>query len=411
VPTLFFVNRFFYPDLSATSQILTDLATHLAASGYTVQVVTSRLSYENPALSFVPREIALGVQIHRVATTRFGRANLLGRSFDYLSFYLAAFWHLLREVKRGDVVVAKTDPPLIGVVAAFSAHLKGAQLVNWLQDVFPEVGTALGMRVLGGPVAPVLRVLRDFCLKLAVANVVLGERMAKYLLGRSIPAERVTVIPNWADDTGITPMPHADNPFREEWALRGQFVVGYSGNLGRAHDARTILGAAQLLKDHSHIRFLFVGGGAKTEMVRNIVVAQRLSNVAFRPYQPREKLACSLGAVDLHLISLHPGVEGLIVPSKFYGIAAAGRPIAFIGDPRGEIGTLIARFACGESIHPGDEVSLARFIAALSEDAVRAAEMGARARVALDTNFSQRQSLAAWRNLLDQVLARERNGY
>jgi len=319
VPTLFFVNRFFYPDLSATSQILTDLAVHLAASGYRVQVVTSRLSYENPAISFAPREVTLGVNVVRVATTRFGRANLLGRSLDYLSFYLSAFWQLLREVKRGDVVIAKTDPPLIGVVAATAARLKGAQLVNWLQDVFPEVGTALGVRVLGGPVAPVLQVLRDASLKSAAANVVLGKRMAAYLLGRSLPAHQVVVIHNWTDDIGIVPTAHADNPLRREWGLADHFVVGYSGNLGRAHEMHTILGAARELRDQAHIRFLFVGGGAQLESARAVVSAQQLGNVDFRPYQAREMLSLSLGAIDLHLVSLNPAVEGFIVPSKFSG--------------------------------------------------------------------------------------------
>ncbi len=225
MPRLFFVNRFFYPDLSATSQMLTDLAAHLAAAGYAVEVVTSRLSYEDAAVRLAPREAALGLQIVRVATTRFGRANLLGRAFDYLSFYLSAFWHLLRAVKRGDVVVAKTDPPLIGVVAAAVARIKGARLVNWLQDVFPEVGSALGVRVLSGPAAAVLRSLRDASLRSAAANVVLGERMAGYLTGRAIPARQLTVIHNWTDDDGIRPRAHAENPLRGEWALADCFVV------------------------------------------------------------------------------------------------------------------------------------------------------------------------------------------
>jgi colanic acid biosynthesis glycosyl transferase WcaI len=404
VPTLFFVNRFFYPDPSATSQILTDLAEHLAAGGYKVEVITSRLSYENPALGFAPHETALGVQIVRVATTRFGRANLFGRSLDYLSFYLAAFWCLLLAVKRGDVVIAKTDPPLIGVVAAVAARLKGARLVNWLQDVFPEVGTALGVRVLGGPVAPALRMLRDATLKSAVANVVLGERMAGYMLSRSVPAHQVVVIPNWTDDVNIVPTAHADNPLRREWALADRFVVGYSGNLGRAHEMHTILGAAQLLRDQAHIRFLFIGGGAQLESVRSAVSAQQLGNVEFRPYQPRAMLGLSLGAIDLHLVSLNPAVEGLIVPSKFYGIAAAGRPMAFIGEPTGEIGTLVTRFSCGTSIAPGDVAGLAEFILLLAGNPVKAAEMGLKARYAIEENFGKHQSLGAWQSLVARVL-------
>jgi len=144
-----FVNRYFYPDHSATSQLLSDLCFFLADKGFQVHVVTSRQLYEDPEAELAEEEEVNGVKVHRVWTSRFGRTHLLLRAVDYLTFYLSAGYKLLSLVSREDVIVAKTDPPLISVVAWLVAKLKGAMLINWLQDLYPEVAMALEVRGMG----------------------------------------------------------------------------------------------------------------------------------------------------------------------------------------------------------------------------------------------------------------------
>ena len=397
---IFFVNRFFYPDHSATSQLLTDLATSLAGRGCLISVLTSRLCYDDPAKAFAAREQIQGVDVVRVPTTRFGRANILGRSLDYLSFYVAVFWTLARVVKRGDVVVAKTDPPLVSIVAGVATRLKGGVSVNWLQDVFPEAGAALGIRWLGGPLGKMIRYLRDRNLRTAVENVALSEGMAAYLRGSPSFAGRVSVIPNWANDIDIIPLPHDVNKLRIAWAWQDKFVVVYSGNLGRAHEIGTFLEAARTLAENARIRFVFIGGGAKLVDARQFVELHRLHNVDFFPYQSREDLAFSLGAADLHMISLLPALERFIFPSKFYGIAAAGRPMVFVGDPDGEIPRFLAKYDCGVSFGCEGSRGLASYIADLAENAAEAARLGRNARAALERDFTQQASMAAWFELL-----------
>ncbi len=141
---LLFVNRFFFPDHSATSQILSDLAFELAGRGYQIEVITSFLSYDG-SRKLKRRETVRGVTVIRLPTSAFGRGKLLGRAIDYLTFYLAAFFCLMRRVQRGDIVVAKTDPPLLSLLTAPVCRLKGAWAVNWLQDLFPEVAEALDL--------------------------------------------------------------------------------------------------------------------------------------------------------------------------------------------------------------------------------------------------------------------------
>src|SRR5687768_11454721 len=144
---IIFVNRFFHPDHSATAQILSDLAFDLARRNHRVVVIASRLIYDDPSRRLPAREVIGGVQVRRVATTGFGRASLLGRGADLASFYLSAGAALLAVARPGDLVVAKTDPPLLSVVAAPPVSLRRARLINWLQDVYPEVAGVLGSRL------------------------------------------------------------------------------------------------------------------------------------------------------------------------------------------------------------------------------------------------------------------------
>ena len=261
--TIIFVNRFFYPDLSATSQLLSDLAFDLAKDRRVV-VICSRLRYDALEARLPPREDVRGVEVRRVATTGFGRAGLAGRSIDLLSFHLAAGLALIGAARRGDVIVAKTDPPLLSVAAGWAARFRGARLVNWLQDLYPEVAVALGVRGLGGVAGRALAAMRNASLARARANVVLGARMAAHLRAVGVPAERTRIVPNWTDEAAITPIEAGRNPLRSAWGLEDRFVVAYCGNLGRAHEYDTMLGAARLLADDPEIVFLMIGAGHHT---------------------------------------------------------------------------------------------------------------------------------------------------
>jgi colanic acid biosynthesis glycosyl transferase WcaI len=398
-----FVNRFFYPDHSATSQFLTDLAVDLARDGMNVHVVTSRLRYDDPGASLPAFEAVSGVKVHRVWTSRFGRGHLGARALDYLTFYVGAARVLWRLVDRDTVLVAKTDPPLISVLSAPIAVLRRAALVNWLQDLFPEVAGKVGMRAVQGPVLRLLRMARNLTLRVARTNVVLGNRMESLVRRQGIPASRVRVIHNWADGEHIRPVATDANPLRTEWGVQGRFVVGYSGNLGRAHEFSTILDAAKQLSPRQEVVFLFIGGGAQRAAVEHDARERRLPNVLFHPYQPRERLHESLSVPDVHLVSLNPALEGLIVPSKFYGIAAAARPTLFVGDVDGEIASIIRDARCGYAVQAGDAAALARRITQLADDAALTKAMGERARELFDQQFDRRLAVRAWREVLEGV--------
>ena len=466
---LVFVNRVFYPDHSATSQILTDLCFALAARGHEIHVVTSRLLYDDPSLALSANEMASGVAVHRVWTSRFGRETLLKRAIDYLTFYLSALWRLLLLADRSTVLVVKTDPPMISVVAALAARATDARLVNWTQDLFPEVAVAVGIRAMRPALARWLAAVRDWSLRRAVRNVVIGEHMRARLLARGLADAKIAVIHNWADGEVIVPEAYArggmgmppygigasssgvvrqsladessdvgrqsfaddgsdvgvhrgmeasssgvgrqsladdgmeTNPLRREWGLEGKFVVGYSGNLGRVHEFATVLDAAVQLADREDIVFLFIGGGHQLGALKAEAGRRGLVNVQFQPYQPRERLAQSLGACDAHLVTLRSGLEGLVVPSKFYGIIAAGRPVLFVGAADGEIAGLVHEGQCGQAFQVGDAQALAQCLRGLADGPARAREWGENARRLFDARFAMPIAVDRWERVLAGV--------
>ena len=187
--------------------MLSDLAFYLASTGREVHVVTGTQIYDDPKASLPAYEIINDVHVHRVSSTKFGRSALLGRSIDYLSFYRSVWHCLIQVVQQGDIVIAKTDPPLVSVVAMAAARRKGARLINWLQDIFPETAVELGVPFMRGPVAASLAMLRNWSLRNAEATAVIGDLMARKVEALGTPPERIHVIPNWSNDKDIQPIP------------------------------------------------------------------------------------------------------------------------------------------------------------------------------------------------------------
>jgi len=340
----------------------TSPAFDLGEKGYDVHALTSCRLYDEPSTKLPEEEEIKGVSIHRVTTSGLGGAWLPGKLIDYLTFYVRALRRLRSLAAKDDLVVVMTDPPLLSVFAQRVIAAKSAYLINWMQDIFPETAMKLGALGPAAPFAGWMRRLRDNSLRKAALNVVIGQSMADYLGRSGIPREKITVIENWAEE-GIYPIDRDANQLRKEWGITNKFVVGYCGNLGRAHEYETILQAAIRLQHETDIIFLFVGSGARLSTLKEAVVKCGLKNFVFKPYQERSRLAEVISAPDLHLISLRPELEGLIVPSKFYAILAAGRPMAFVGDPQGELARMISSRHLGWHIDIGDADSLSVVIA------------------------------------------------
>ena len=320
---------------------------------------------------------------------------MLGRVVDFAAFYAGAAWRLFRELRAGDTVVALTDPPLIGVLAALVARVRRASLVHWVQDIYPEIAADLtGHRWLLA-----LRPPRNFAWRHARACVVPGADMAATLARVRVAADHIVVSPNWAP-AGLTPPPAADvAALREAWGLAGKFVLGYSGNLGRVHDLEPLLALAAALRDRPECVLLFVGAGAQRAALETAARQRGLANVRFQPPQPRARLAVSLAVADVQFVTLLSGAERCVFPSKLYGIAAVGRPVAVIAARESELARQVVAQRLGAAFARDEIAALAAWILTLVDDASQRARLGDSARRFADGGFAR--ALAQWQNVLD----------
>ncbi len=403
--SIVFVNRFAPPDTSATAQILGDAAEDLAAAGWEVTIVTSRALYSDPAVVLPAEERSGGVTIVRTPTPRFARASIALRTLSYVSFYVTAFFALLSRCDRDTVLVVKTDPPLLAVVATLAAGLRGATVVHWVQDLYPEIAAAFGMRIAAGPVGTMLAAMRDWSFRRSARIVAIGDLMRDRIAARGIPRDRIAVIGNWSDDVAIVARADRSPALRRDLSIpAGAFVLEYSGNLGRAHEYDTLLDAAERLRARGDIVFLFIGGGYALDQLRRAVAERGLTSFRFAAYQPRDLLSQSLGLGDAHWLSLLPGFEGLIVPSKMFGICAAGRAVVAVCDPAGEVPRILGDGDACLVVPPGDGARLAATIVALADDRARCEAIGARARAVLDQGHRRGDALAKWRDLIADIV-------
>ncbi|KPF63269.1 glycosyltransferase family 4 protein [Porphyrobacter sp. AAP60] len=403
---LVFINRFFHPDESATSLMLSDLVEGLTPLALDMHVITAAASYTGTAGS-TSGSMDPRVTVTRLPNLPISQQSLLGRLLNFIAFYLGGLLAGASHVRRGDLVICLTDPPLMGLFAVILARLKGADVIHWVQDIYPETATRLGYGTPANPIVRLVTWLRDWAWKKALMNVVIGERMRDMLRSRGVADHQIMVIQNWAGEDEVWPLKPEANSLRSEWGYEpGTLVIGYSGNLGRAHDANTMLEAASLMKQElaDSFKLLFIGGGAKHALVEAAMGANRLAGtIDRRPYRPRSELPQSLNVPDIHWLSLEPVLEGLIVPSKFYGAAAVGKPIIFIGDENGEVARLIRAADCGASFAKGDARGVADFVLTLERDPALRSRLGANARTYCLAELSRTKRLREWREMIQKM--------
>ncbi|MBZ5618120.1 MAG: glycosyltransferase family 4 protein [Acidobacteriia bacterium] len=360
------LNQYFYPDSAATSQFLTDLARSLAVEGHSVRTICGRSSYaEANCLQPLP------VEIVRTPVLPFTH-SLLSRAFSYMSFLSGA---LCRGVlgPTPDLIVTLTTPPALGVIGCWIKAVTGARHYIWEMDVYPDVAIDLEVLRARSWFTRALGSSFDKSRRRADGIIALGECMRTRLMRRGVPGHLIHVAENWADGREIHPLPF---PPLEP------FTVLYSGNLGLAHDVATIRGAIHHFRSNPRFRFVFAGSGPQRKGLESFCRKHAITNVTFTGYRPRHELAESLGNCHIGLVTQKPVTLGSVVPSKTYGIMAAGRPILYIGPREATPAGIVGRFRCGWQIDPGDTANLILLLEHLAGNPGLIREAGARGREA-----------------------------
>jgi glycosyltransferase involved in cell wall biosynthesis len=392
-----FLNRSYYPDVEATGQLLTELCSDLAKR-HEVTVVAGRPNFvaakSKPGL--VAREKHQEVTILRVRNFRFSKARMAGRALGLVSYLVLAFWAALRH-KRPDAIVVETDPPFLAAAGALLKKWHRCPLIFYLQDLFPEVALILG-KLRPGMTANVLRWMTQVGLRNADRVVVLGDDMKGRVVARGIDGGRIAIVPNWADTLAVQPS-KGESPLRKEWGLEGRFVVMYSGNLGLSQSLDHVLVCAKQLANEPVV-FLFVGEGAAKSRLMAWAKDQNLGNVRFLPYQPKERLGESLSAADVHLVPLQRGLAGYIVPSKLYGILAAGRPYIAAVDEDSEVAVITRQGETGMRVEPDSSSALVESIRWCLANRPALEAMGLRGRQYCLKHFDRSRSVSLFEDVL-----------
>lgn len=396
-----FFNRSFYPDVAATGQLLTELCEGLAGEyGFQISVVAGQPYYPQQREFREGFPVALekyaGIEILRARSTTLPREKAMCRFTNYMSYFLSSLTGGF-YLKKPDVVVALTDPPIIGLAALLWARIYGAKFVFWCQDIFPEVALLLE-DFRNEPLNRALDKINRFLLRKADTTVAIGETMKRRLVEiKKAPEQKIEIIHNWADCEKIQPI-NGPNPFRSQYNLNGKFVVMHSGNIGLSQDVEKLVESAKILREKKDIVFLIVGEGNKKAELLGKARTWRLENVIFLPYQPREVLKYAFSTADVFVISLKRGLAGYIVPSKLYGILASGRPFVAAVEPECEVATISKHYECGVVCPPGNPHALASEILRMYEDPAHLREMGKRAREAA-RNYDRKVALRSFHSL------------
>ena len=390
---LLVLNQYYWPRPEADGQLLSQLCEGLALE-WDVTVVTGAADGVRSGRSW-----RRGVEVIRVPSTTFSRRHLAMRGLNYGSFTVLAAARGI-AVRPPDIVLAYSNPPFLGGLAYGLARRFRAPLVVGVQDVFPETAVALG-RASDGLLLDALRAAVSFYLQRADRIVAIGDTMRRRLEEKGVPRERLRVIENWVDTDEIGPRPQA-NAWSEAKAVAGRFVVMHSGNVGHAQDLDTFVEASALVANLERTVFLVIGTGARRAEVE--AHAARLhAPVRFLPFQPADVLSESLSSASVHVVGLARGLAGYVVPSRLYGVLAAGRPVIAAAEDESETAALVRTVGCGVVVPPGDAEELAAAISAAHRGDYDLEAMGRRGRDYVVREASREAALSRYRALLAEV--------
>ncbi|MEM8738878.1 MAG: glycosyltransferase family 4 protein [Planctomycetota bacterium] len=406
-----FINQAYAPDAAATAQHCEDLARYLVEQGHGVSVIASRSIYGQAGADLPGREVRHGVHVHRVGLSLFGKRGIVLRSIDFALFYTAAMWRSLwikvpvnGQRQKPDVVVTLTTPPLIGMVGWMMSLVRRCRHVVWTMDLYPDVLVAAGVSKPDSILTKFFAWLNRREMGRADRVVALGRCMKRRIVDKGIGADHIDVIGVWSPNDPPIELPDpADSSYRGEWGLEDRFVVQYSGNFGLAHDYETFCDTILALREVDEIQFVFAGGGKRIPTLQEFIECHRLTNVMLRPYQPRERLLDLLSLADVHLISQSESFTGVVVPSKLFGIMAAGRPSLFVGPPDAEVARVLNETGAGIRFPLDDPAVLADVILQLAHAPERVRRMGQAALDASRDEHHRKSRFVAWESLLCQV--------
>ncbi|MBW4444595.1 MAG: glycosyltransferase family 4 protein [Plectolyngbya sp. WJT66-NPBG17] len=382
------LTQFFPPDFAATGQLIEELSRNLQPEGLAVRVFTGQPGYAFSKAEAPTIERSDQLFVRRSRTAQLLPSRIRGKALNGLMFVARSALYLMRSHNRGDLLMVTTAPPFLPILGFLANWLFGTPYICLLYDLYPDVAVELKIKAADHWIVRAWDFVNRCVWKRSTRIIVLSSSMKARIVAKCPEvADRIAIIHSWADPDSIVPIPKQENWFAQEHDLVDKFTVLYSGNMGRCHDIETIVAAAQELRDDP-VEFLIIGDGAQRERLIEKLDRLDLHNFKFLPYQDKANLPYSLTACDLSLVSVKPGMEGIVAPSKLYSALAASRPIAAICEEHSYLRSLISDAGCGACFDNGDGVGLANFIRGLVSSPALVERMGRSGRRYMKAHFT-----------------------
>ncbi|KAA0764912.1 glycosyltransferase family 4 protein [Bacillus sp. SH5-2] len=405
-----FVINYFYPDFASTGQLMTELCLELqdkfditviaAQPGYAGEDIKTKKIFEEDKLE--------NINIVRVRVPKVDKKSKVSRVKYILSYFTLATIALLKQ-RNVDIIYTISQPPVLGgIVGTIGKFFKKSKHVYNIQDFNPEQAEAVSYTNKKF-IFNIARKIDNINCSYSDHVIVVGNDMSKTLEKRfdSKKVPNHSVINNWTNEGEIVPV-NKDNPmvaqFIEENKLDNKFIVMYSGNIGLFYDLENIIKITKEFSHYEDLVFLFIGEGAMKENMKTFVMENGIENVLFLPYQPKEFIKYSLNVADIHLVVNQKGIKGVSVPSKIYGVMAAGKPILGVLERESEAEILITNSDCGVVVEPQDYNGIIEAIKHFysMQDQERK-EMGIRGRDYLEKNLKKETSIQKYSEVLQSL--------
>lgn len=406
--------HYFYPDVASTGQILTELSEGMK-DVFDITVICVVPSYSGTVedkykSKRVYEENHNGIKVIRVRVPEFQKSNKMSRIKNLLAYFFNSLLATFKIAKQ-DYIFTISQPPILGgVLGVLGKWIKGGRLIYNIQDFNPEQTMAVGYAKNKLLLSTVMSVDKFSC-KRADKVIVVGRDMQETLSSRfnNKKVPKNVFINNWINEKEIYPLEKNHEKivkFKEKYNLQDKFIIMYSGNIGLYYDLENIIKVIGEFKDREDVIFAFVGDGTVKDKIETYVIENKLNNVTFIPYQDKADLIYSLNTADIHWVVNAKGIKGVSVPSKLYGVMAAGKPVLGVLDEGSEARLIVEECNCGVCIEPGNYKEISNKIQYILDNKDEIRTLGSNGRKYLETNLTKEVSINKYKK---SILSLDKN--
>ena len=400
--------HYYYPDVASTGQILKELCEGMK-DAFDITVICVVPSYsgvidEKYKTQRIYNEEINGINVIRVRVPEFQKSNKLSRIKNLLSYFFNSLLATLK-LEKHDYIFTISQPPILGgLLGVLGKWIKGGKLIYNIQDFNPEQTMAVGYSKNKLLLSSVM-MLDKFSCKKSDEVIVVGRDMQETLKNRfnNKKVPKNTFINNWIDEKEIYPLEqnhHKIVAFKKKYNLQDKFIIMYSGNIGLYYDLENIIKVIGKFNGIDDVVFAFVGDGTVKNKIENYVKENKLSNVTFIPYQDKADLVYSLNAADIHWVVNAKGIKGVSVPSKLYGVMAAGKPVLGVLDKGSEARLIVDECNCGLCTEPGNYDEIYKKIDFILNNKEEIKRLGINGRNYLESNLTKDVSINKYKNTI-----------